>query len=94
VVYRELGSGFNFGWEEEVRGRAAVAAWLKGTSETYPNRHMQPFPISWYVIDPERGWVVFEYLNEMEDTGNGQVLQAPSFSRMKYGGKNQFKLHF
>lgn len=55
---------------------------------------MQPFPISWYVIDPERGWVVFEYLNEMEDTGNGQVLQAPSFTRMKYGGKNQFKLHF
>ena len=91
VVYRELGFGFDYGWQEEVRGRAAVAGWIKAASEIYPNRHIQPFTVSWYVIDPERGWVVFECLNQMEDPGNGEILQTHSFSRMKYGGRNQWR---
>jgi hypothetical protein len=91
VVYRELGFGFRYGWDEELRGRAAVATWLEALAATYPNSHMHPFPVEWHVIDAERGWVVFEYLNKMQDPGNGEVLQTRCFSRMKYGGGNQWR---
>lgn len=91
VVYRELGFGFDQGWKEELRGRTAVTNWLSGLATIYPNRHMRPFEVNWRVIDPERGWVVYESLDQMEDPGNGEVLQMRTFSRMKYAGSNQWR---
>lgn len=91
VTYRELGAGFHAGWQEEVRGRAAVLSWLEGLARTEPDRHIQPYPVSWHIIDAERGWVVFECLNQMHDPGSGEILQARSLSRMKYGGANQWR---
>ncbi len=37
----------------------------------YPGRDMPEFPIEWYVIDDERGWVVCQVWNRMRDPGDG-----------------------
>lgn len=92
AVYRELGFGFQNGWQEEIRGRKTILNWLAQRSNTFPDNQRQAVPVSWHVIDETRGWVVFECLNQMKDPGNGAAFQMRSFSRMKYAGNDQW--HF
>lgn len=91
AVYSELGFGFNGGWETEIQGYQKIYDWLKMQSVTYPNCYQQPGPINWYMIDAERGWVVYECLNQMRNLENGKILQTRSFSRMEYDGNNRWR---
>jgi hypothetical protein len=47
---------------------------------------MQYFPVEWYIIDEERGWVVYQVWNRMVDPGDGSLHQAYNFSLLKYAG--------
>ncbi len=73
-------------------GRDAIREWLTGIFETYPQNQMRYFPVTWYIIDEERGWVVVEFQNRMLDPGDGKIHQAKNFTLYKYAGNNQWSL--
>jgi ketosteroid isomerase-like protein len=89
VTHRELGFGYD-GWTEQLNGRDAVRSWIDNHCAVYPVSEMVNFPISWHVIDEERGWVVLEYRNIMSDPGDGRDYQEKSYTRLKYAGNNQW----
>lgn len=71
-------------------GRSAIAAWAVRTMTTFPGNAMVAFPISWSVLDPDRGWVVCEVQNVLADPGDGSVHQAPNLTILHYAGGNRF----
>jgi hypothetical protein len=71
-------------------GREAIRRWITTTMSTFPGNAMPHFPIDWYVIDEERGWVVCQVWNRMADPGDGSVHQAANFTLLKYAGNGQW----
>ena len=69
-------------------GREAIYNWISRTMAH--NEHMKFFPIEWYVIDEERGWVVCQVWNRMVDPGDGSLHQAYNFSLLKYAGDGKW----
>lgn len=69
-------------------GREAIRTWITTTMAQPVNRDMRYFPIEWYVIDEERGWVVCQVWNRMVDPGDGSLHQAYNFTLLKYAGDN------
>ena len=67
-------------------GREAIRAWITGTMSQNINRDMRYFPIEWYMIDEDRGWVVAQVWNRMIDPGDGSLHQAYNFTLLKYAG--------
>jgi len=53
---------------------------------TYPGNKMPAFPVEWYVIDEEQGWVVCHVQNRMEDPGDGTIHQSPNVTILHYAG--------
>ena len=45
-------------------GREAIRRWITTTMAEPINDRMQFFPIEWYIIDEERGWVVVDMKND------------------------------
>ena len=70
----------------EFAGREAIRGWITRTMGEFPGNTMPEFPIEWYVIDEERGWVVCQIWNRMADPGDGSVHQAYNFTLLKYAG--------
>ena len=68
-------------------GREAIRRWICTTMAKYPNCEMKYFPVEWYVIDEEKGWVVCQVWNRMVDPGDGSLHQAYNFTLLKYAGK-------
>ena len=71
-------------------GREAIRNWIVKTMATSPNDQMQYFPIEWYMIDEERGWVVCQIWNRMVDPGDGSLHQAYNFTLLKYAGNGKW----
>ena len=67
-------------------GREAIRRWITATMGVFPGSRMPTFPISWHVVDEERGWVVCEVFNRMEDPGDGSVHQAANITILHYAG--------
>lgn len=67
-------------------GREAIRAWITKTMTTFPGVRMPIFPVTWSVLDPERGWIVCEILNRMEDPGDGSVHEAANLTVLHYAG--------
>lgn len=67
-------------------GREAIRRWITQTMGSFPGNAMPHFPIEWYVVDEERGWVVCQVWNRMADPGDGSVHQAYNFTLLKYAG--------
>jgi len=74
----------------EFRGRAAILEWISTTMAEYPGNAMPEFPIEWYVIDEEKGWVVCQVWNRMEDPGDGSVHQEYNITILKYAGDGRW----
>ena len=71
-------------------GREAIRRWITATMSTFPGSRMPTFPVNWYVIDEERGWVVFEVFNRMEDPGDGSIHQAANITILHYAGEGRW----
>jgi hypothetical protein len=70
-----------------MHGREEIRAWITNVMSTWPGNAMPVFPIGWYIVDEERGWIACEILNRMEDPGDGSIHQAANFTLLKYGGE-------
>ena len=73
-------------------GREAIRKWIGETMSTPINKDMNSFPIRWYVIDEDKGWVVCSVINRMADPGDGTVHEADSWTRLDYAGNGRFSL--
>jgi hypothetical protein len=74
----------------EMHGREQIYEWIQSTMNAPIAEDMTEFPIEWYVIDEDRGWVVCQVWNRMKDPGDGKVYQAYNFTLLKYAGNNQW----
>lgn len=71
-------------------GREEIRGWIVKTMTTMPGSWMPSFPSSWHVIDEERGRIVCEILNRMQDPGDGSIHEATNITILTYAGDNQF----
>jgi hypothetical protein len=71
-------------------GREAIKRWISETMGTFPGDAMPHFPIEWYIIDEDRGWVVCQVWNRMADPGDGSLHQAYNFTLLKYAGDGKW----
>ena len=72
-------------------GREAIRRWItKVMTQQYPGNEMPHFPIEWYMVDEERGWIVCQVWNRMADPGDGSVWQAYNFTKLHYAGDGLF----
>jgi uncharacterized protein (TIGR02246 family) len=67
-------------------GREAIRRWISECMSTPPADQMVAFPIEWYMIDEEKGWVTCQVWNRMADPGDGSLHQAYNFTLLKYAG--------
>lgn len=74
----------------DFRGREQIREWIVKTMTTEPGCWMPWFPVSWYVVDEDRGRIVCEILNQMQDPGDGSVHEATNITILTYAGDNQF----
>ena len=51
---------------------------------------MPVYPVPWYSIDVERGWVIFKNVNTMKDPGDGSVHGAEVITVLHYAGDDQW----
>lgn len=72
-------------------GREAIYNWIQATMRRSPNNEMTSFPVDWYVIDEERGWIICRVLNRMADPGDGSVHQEANITILKYAGEGMWK---
>ena len=72
-------------------GREAIHAWISGVMKPFPASGMKAFPISWYSIDEDKGWVICEVMNRMEDLGDGEIYQEPNITILHYAGNGLFR---
>ena len=71
-------------------GREAIRNWISKTMSQTPNDQMKYFPVEWYVIDEEKGWVVAQIWNRMVDPGDGSLHQAYNYTLLKYAGNGKW----
>jgi hypothetical protein len=71
-------------------GREAIREWITSTMTVFPNDQFTYFPIEWAVFDEERGWIVCEVQNRLNDLGDGKVYQASNFTRLVYAGDGRW----
>lgn len=71
-------------------GRKEVRDWVVPAMTTWPVTEMKSFPWNWHVIDVEKGWVIGEVANVMEDPGDGRRYEAANWTRLVYGGDGRF----
>lgn len=74
------------------KGRQEVREWITPAMTAFPVDHMKSFPWNWYVIDADRGWVVGEVANVMDDPGDGRIYQSVNWTRLVYAGDGLFSL--
>lgn len=67
-------------------GREAIYNWIQPTMSKPVVRDMRFFPIEWYMIDEQRGWVVAQVWNRMVDPGDGSIHQQYNITILRYAG--------
>lgn len=71
-------------------GRESIFQWITETMKPFPACDMTAFPITWYIIDEERGWIICEVMNRMKDLGDGKIHQEPNITILHYAGNGLF----
>lgn len=71
-------------------GRGEIRTWIIEVLSTFPGNEMPHYPVEWYLLDDERGWVVAYIQNRMRDPGDGSIHQSPNVSILHYAGDNQW----
>jgi hypothetical protein len=72
-------------------GREKILDWITETMGKWPASEMTAFPISWYSIDVDKGWIICEVMNRMRDLGDGEIYEDPNITILHYAGNGLFK---
>ena len=67
-------------------GREEIRSWIVSTMTAFPGSEMPHFPITWSVVDEERGRIVCEVYNQMHDPGDGEPHGASNITILTYAG--------
>lgn len=67
-------------------GREAIREWITATMSGWPGNEMPAFPVEWYLIDEQRGWIVAKIWNRMNDPGDGSLHQEYNLTVLHYAG--------
>ena len=79
ATYREHAYG-------DFAGREAIRGWIVSTMTTFPGSAMPRFPITWHVVDEDRGRIVCEVWNDLVDPGDGERHGAANITILTYAG--------
>ena len=74
----------------EFDGREAIRDWIVKTMTTAPGSWMPWFPPTWWVVDEERGRIVCEIRNRMQDPGDGSIHEATNITILDYAGDQRW----
>jgi SnoaL-like domain len=55
-----------------VSGREAIREWIVSTMNMFPGSEMPFYPVSWYSVDVDKGWIINKNVNTMRDPGDGK----------------------
>ena len=58
--------------------------------EHLPGSEMPVYPVEWYSIDTDKGWVIFKNVNTLKDPGDGSVHGAPVITVLEYAGDDKW----
>jgi hypothetical protein len=72
-------------------GRERIFEWISKTMGEFPADHMDAFPVRWYSIDEDKGWIFCEVMNRMRDLGDGKIHEEPNLTILHYAGNGLFK---
>ena len=72
-------------------GRERIYRWISETMRPWPVSEMTAFPVSWYSIDEQRGWIFCEVMNRMIDLGDVKIYEEPNITILHYAGDGLFK---
>jgi hypothetical protein len=73
-----------------MHGRQAIFDWIQQTMTEPLFAEMRDFPIDWYMVDEERGWIMCQVANVMDDPGDGTDHREYNWTLLHYAGNNQF----
>ena len=73
-----------------MEGRENIREWIASTMDTFPGSEMPFYPVTWYSIDVEKGWVFSEIMNRMKDPGDGSVHGAGVITVLEYAGNDKW----
>ena len=73
-----------------MQGRQAIYDWIQSTMTEPLFAEMRDFPIDWYMVDEERGWIMCQVANVMDDPGDGSDHREYNWTLLKYAGNGQF----
>lgn len=71
-------------------GRENIFNWISKTMAEFPASSMTAFPIRWYSVDEDKGWIICEVLNRMADLGDGNIYEEPNITILHYAGNGLF----
>ena len=71
-------------------GREQIREWITSTMSVWPNSAFTSFPVEWYTIDADRGWVIAHIWNRLEDPGDGSIHQEYNLSVLHYAGDGRW----
>ena len=74
-----------------IGGREALRRHYRGLFTTFPHTHLYYYPVEWYMVDEERGWISCLFYLRMDDPGDGSIHQVPCFGLLKYAGRGLWK---
>jgi SnoaL-like domain len=69
-----------------MQGRERIREWIVSTMNMFPGSEMPFYPVSWYSIDVDKGWVINKNVNTMKDPGDGSVHGAEVITILEYAG--------
>jgi hypothetical protein len=73
-----------------MQGRQAIYDWIQQTMTEPLFAEMRDFPIDWYMVDEDRGWIMCQVANVMDDPGDGSDHREYNWTLLQYAGNGQF----
>lgn len=73
-----------------MTGREAIRDWIVSTMDTFPGSEMPHYPVEWYSIDADKGWIINKNVNTMRDPGDGSVHGTAVITVLHYAGDGRW----